>query len=66
MDPEMTCRPSGENLRQVTLSVCPLHLNGFAGHDNNFPLCILIAFVNRVPKIFDNGDSDGKNGCVEM
>ena len=58
--------PSGENVRQETLSVCPLHLEGLTGHDNNFPLCILIAFVNHVLKIVDNGDSDGKNGGVEI
>ena len=66
MDPDITWRPSGDNLRQGTLSVCPLRLKGFAGHDNSFLLCILIAFVNCVLKIVDNGDSDGKNGCVEI
>ena len=66
MDPETMWHPSRENIRQETLSVCPLHLKGFAGHDDNFPLCTLMAFVNRVLKIVDNGDSDGKNGCVEI
>ena len=65
-DPEMTWRPSGENLRQVTLLRCPLHRKGGTGHDNDFPLCILIALVNRVLNIIDNGDSDGRNGCVEI
>ena len=62
----MTCRSSGDNFRQATVLACPLHFKGCAGHDNNFPLSILIAFVNRVPKIADNGDSEGRNGRVEI
>ena len=62
----MTCRPSGENIRQETLFVCPLHFNGCAGHDNNFLLRTLIALANHVLKIVDNGDSEGRNGCVDI
>ena len=62
----MTCLPSGERPKQAIVFVCPFQLKGCAGHDNNFPLSILIAFVNRVPKIADNGDSEGKNGRVEI
>ena len=45
--------------------MCPLHLKGGTGHDSNFPLSILINLVNRVLKIIDNGDSEGRNGGVE-
>ena len=62
----MMWRPSGENCRQLILLVCPLHFKGCAGHDDNFPLSILIAFVNRVLKIVDNVDPDGRNGRVEI
>ena len=62
----MMCRSSGEKSRQVIVLVCPFQLEGCAGHDNNFPLSILIAFVNRVPNISDNGDSEGRNGRVEI
>jgi len=33
---------------QVIERACPIHCNGGAGHDNNFPLRILMDFVNRV------------------
>ena len=51
---------------QVTTLVCPIHANGGAGHDNNFPLCILISLVNPVLKVVAKGDCEGKNGRVEM
>ena len=62
----MMCRSSGEKSRQVIVLVCPFHLKGCIGHDNDFPLSILIALVNLVPKIIDNGDSEGRNGRVEI
>ena len=65
-DPDMMWRPSGEYFRQVTVLVCPLHLKGCAGHDNGLPLFALIALVNDVLKIIDSGDSEGRNGCVEI
>ena len=34
-------------------SVCPIHCNGGAGQDNNFPRRILMDFVNRVLKMVD-------------
>ena len=51
---------------QVTLPVCPIHFNGGAGHDNNFPPFILIPLVKCVMKIVDKGESNGRKGCVEM
>ena len=50
----------------VTLSLCPIHLKGGAGHDNFFPLCTLIALVNLVLKTVDKGDCEGRNGGVDM
>ena len=50
----------------VTGPVCPIHCNGGAGHDNNFPLCILMVLVNHVPKTVDKGESEGRKGPVEM
>ena len=49
-----------------TLSLCPIHLKGGAGHDNFLPLCILMALVNRVLKIVDKGDCEGRNGPVDI
>jgi hypothetical protein len=40
----------------VTASVCPIHCNGGAGHDNNFPLYILMVLVNHVLNMVDKGD----------
>jgi len=51
---------------QFTPRVCPIHFNGGAGHDNNFPLCILIPLVNHLLKMVDKCDSTGKKGCVEI
>ena len=56
----------GEQHTDVTLLVCPIHSNGGAGHDNNFPFCILMVFVNDVLKVVDKGDSEGRNGPVEI
>ena len=56
----------GEQQMDVTASVCPIHCNGGAGHDNNFPLCILMVLVNHVLKIVDKGVSEGRKGPVEI
>src|SRR5260221_223712 len=45
---------------------CPIHSNGGAGHDNNFPLCILIPLVNPALNVLDKGESNGRNGPVEI
>ena len=58
--------PFGEQQMNVTARVCPIHCNGGAGHDNNFPLCILMVLVNHVPKMVDKGESEGRKGTVEM
>ena len=50
----------------VIASVCPIHCNGGAGHDNSFPLCILMVLVNHVPKMVDKGESEGRKGPVEI
>jgi len=50
----------------VTLLVWPIHCNGGAGHDNNFPLRTLMLLGNHVLKIVDKGDCDGRNGPVDM
>ena len=51
---------------QLTASVCPIHSNGGAGHDSNCPLWTFIALVNRVLKIVDKGDWEGRNGRVDI
>jgi len=58
--------PSGEYLMQVIASVCPIHCNGGAGHDNNFPFRILMDFVNRVLKMVDKGDCEGRKGPIDI
>ena len=50
---------------QMIAPLCPIHFNGGAGHDNNFPFSILMAFVNLVLKVFDKVESEGKKGLVE-
>ena len=50
----------------VTAEVCPIHCNGGAGHDTNFPLCILMDLGSHVLKIVDKGDSEGRKGPVEI
>jgi len=50
---------------QVTPRVCPIHFNGGAGHDDNFPPTILMALVNLVMKVFDKVEREGKKGRVE-
>jgi hypothetical protein len=64
-DPEMICRPLGEQLMHLILPECPIHSNGGAGHDDNLPPTILIALVNLVLKVFDKDDRKGKKGRVE-
>jgi len=53
---------------QRTASVCPVHLTGGAGHDNNFPLCILMVLdlVKNVLNVADNGDCEGRKGPVDI
>lgn len=51
---------------QLIVSIWSSHLNGGAGHDNNSPLCTLMAFVNQVPKIVGKGNCEGKKGLVEI
>ena len=51
---------------QLIASVCPIHSNGGAGHDNNFLLFILMALVNHVLKIVDKGDCEGRKGRVDI
>jgi len=46
--------------------VCPVHFKGGAGHDNNFPVSILITLVNVVLKIVDKGDCEGRKGADEI
>ena len=46
--------------------VCPIHSNGGAGHNNSFPLCILMTLLNVEPKIVDRGDGEGRKGPVEI
>ena len=50
---------------QVIAPVCPIQVNGGAGHDDNFPLSTLIVLVNLVLKVSDKVDSEGKKGWVE-
>ena len=50
----------------VTDKVCRIHCNGGAGHDNNFPRCILMVLMNHVLKMVDKGDSEGRKGPVEI
>ena len=61
----MICRPLGEYLMQVTLSLCPIHSNGGAGHDDNFPLTTLMPLVNLVLSVSDKVEREGKKGRVE-
>src|SRR5258706_541668 len=64
LDPVAMWYPFGEQQMDMTAPVCPIHCNGGAGHDNNFPLCVLMVLVNHVPKMVDKGDSEGRNGPV--
>ena len=66
VDPVTMCDPFGEQLRHVTGPECPIHCNGGVGHDNNFPLCILILLVNHLLKMLDKGDCEGRKGPVEI
>jgi hypothetical protein len=50
---------------QAMASVCPIHSNGGAGHDDNLPLTTLIALVNLVFKVFSKVERKGKKGRVE-
>ena len=51
---------------ELTPEVCPIHCNGGAGHDNNFPPCILMVLGNHVLKKVDKCDSEGRKGPVEI
>ena len=51
---------------ELTGSECPIHRNGGTGHDNNFPLCILMVLVNPWPKVPDKCDCEGRKGPVEI
>ena len=51
---------------QLMVLVCPIHSKGGAGHANNFPLTTLMALVNHVLKVVDEGDCEGRNGRVEI
>ena len=45
---------------------CPVHVTGGAGHDDCFPTRILMALVNSLMKVLDNGDREGRNGPPEI
>ena len=60
------CCLFGEQLRDVTVSECPIHCNGSTGHDNNFPLCIWIVLVNQLLKTLDKCDCEGRKGPIEI
>ena len=45
---------------------CPVHSRGGAGHDGWLPARILMALVNSLLKILDNGDCEGRNGRPEI
>ena len=61
----MRC-PFGEQLIDLTTLECPIHCNGGAGQDNNFPFCTLIVLVNHLLKVLDKGDCEGRKGPVEI
>src|SRR5258706_7242249 len=66
LDPVAMWYPFGEQQMDLTTPACPVHCNGGACHDNNFPLCTLIILVNHVLKVADKGDSEGRKGPAEM
>src|SRR5258706_11910071 len=49
---------------QVTSPVCPIHSNGGAGHDSNFPLFTSMPLANCVQKMVDKCDCEGRKGWV--
>ena len=49
----------------VILPVCPIHFNGGAGQDDNFPLTILMGLISFVLKVFNKVECEGKKGRVE-
>ena len=51
---------------QLTQLVCPVHSNGGAGHDRNFPLFISMPLVNWLQKVVDKCDCEGRKGRVEI
>src|SRR5258706_11437874 len=51
---------------QVTQSVCPIHSNGGAGHDSNFPLFTSMPLANCAQKMVDKCDCEGRKGRVEI
>src|SRR5258708_12359962 len=48
------------------MELCPIHSSGGAGHDNNFPVCILMDLVNPTLKMPAKCDCDGRKGPVEI
>ena len=66
LDPVTMWYPFGEQLRLLTEPECPIQCNGGAGHDNNFPLCILMILGNHSLKMLDKGDCEGRKGPVEI
>ena len=51
---------------QIILLLCPIHSNGGAGHDDNFPLTTLMPLVNLVLEVADRVEREGKKGRVEI
>jgi len=49
----------------VMATVCPIHDNGGAGHDNSPPPITLMALVNLVLNVSDKVERKGKKGWVE-
>ena len=66
LDPVAMWYPFGEQHMEVMAKVCLIHCNGRAGHDINFPLCILMVLVNHMLKVVDKGNSEGRKGPVEI
>ena len=58
--------PLGEQLRDAIALECPVHCNGGAGHDNNFPFCISIVLENHLMNVVDKGDCEGRKGPAEI
>ena len=51
---------------QVIVSLCSIHSNGDAAHNNDFAFSILIDFEKDVLKVVDKVDSSDMSGCVEI
>ena len=61
----MIWSPLGEWLTHMIYPVCPIHFNGGAGQDDNFPPTILMDFIKLVLKVVDKVEREGKKGRVE-